>query len=173
MPPQGRLGDKARAPLCAHGCPACPHPTIGPGVTGSANVLVNSRPALRVDDKGIHAACCGPNQWRAQQGSETVFINGRAAHRLGDATQHCGGRGFLVEGSHNVITGGSTNAGAGRTTQPGWAQDQKAREEALAAADPHAETKAALAKAAKRGTGLVRTNHDHCTTGGRTTVDPG
>ncbi|MFT3698830.1 MAG: PAAR domain-containing protein [Kofleriaceae bacterium] len=172
MPAQGRLGDKARAPLCAHGCPACPHPVIGPGVSGSTNVLVNSKPALRVDDKGIHAACCGPNQWRATQGSETVFINGRAAHRVGDATQHCGGRGFLVEGSPNVIVGGSTSSGVGRTDQPGWATEQAARDEALAAgADPHADTKAALGKAAKRGAGVVKKNHDHCNNG-PTTVGP-
>lgn len=106
MPPQGRLGDKSMVPADAHGCPACPHPAIGPAVGGSPDVFVNKRPALRVGDPGVHAACCGPNTWTAQQGSGTVFINGKAAHRLGDADKHCGGMGKLIEGSGNVIVGG-------------------------------------------------------------------
>ncbi len=106
MPPQGRLGDKSNAPADAHGCPACPHPVIGPAIIGSPNVLVNHRPALRVGDTGIHTACCGPNTWIATKGSGSVFINGKPAHRLGDTDQHCGGVGQLIEGSNNVITGG-------------------------------------------------------------------
>jgi uncharacterized Zn-binding protein involved in type VI secretion len=35
-----------------------------------------------------------------------VFINGKAAHRMGDENQHCGGIGQLVDGSANVIVGG-------------------------------------------------------------------
>jgi len=106
MPPQGRLGDKSNVPVDAHGCPACPHPAVGPAIIGSPNVLVNTRPALRKDDTGIHAACCGPNTWTAQAGSGTVFINNKAAHRLGDADKHCGGMGQLIEGSNNVMVGG-------------------------------------------------------------------
>ena len=90
-----------------HGCPACPHPAIGPAIQGSPNVNVNKRPALRVDDSGIHAACCGANTWTATKGSETVFINGKVAHRMGDQNRHCGGMGQLVEGSPNVIVGDS------------------------------------------------------------------
>jgi uncharacterized Zn-binding protein involved in type VI secretion len=104
--PQGRLGDKAFVPADAHGCPACPHPCIGPAIQGSPNVNCNSRPALRVNDPGVHAACCGPNTWNAATGSGTVFINGLQAHRLGDTTAHCGGTGQLIEGSGNVFTGG-------------------------------------------------------------------
>ena len=106
MPGMGRLGDKSFAPADAHGCPACPHPVIGPAVTGSPNVLVNGRPALRVTDQGIHAACCGPNMWNAIIGSATVFINYLPAHRMGDTDMHCGGVGTLVEGSLDVIVGG-------------------------------------------------------------------
>ncbi len=106
MPPQGRLGDKSQVPACAHGCPGCPHPCVGPAISGSPNVLVNGRPALRIQDPGIHAACCGPNTWNAQQGSGTVFINNKASHRLGDAVKHCGGMGTLIEGSNNVMVGG-------------------------------------------------------------------
>jgi uncharacterized Zn-binding protein involved in type VI secretion len=79
---------------------------MGPAIAGSADVLVNGRPALRQGDNGIHAACCGPNTWSATGGSATVFINGKGAHRLGDADQHCGGLGKLVEGSANVLVGG-------------------------------------------------------------------
>ncbi len=106
MPPQARLGDKALVPADAHGCPACPHTATGPAIAGSPNVVVNGRPAIRVDDPGIHAACCGPNTWNAKTGSGSVFINGRAAHRLGDVVKHCGGMGQTVEGSANVFVGG-------------------------------------------------------------------
>ncbi len=106
MPPMGRLGDKSQAPVDVHGCPACPHPVIGPAIVGSPNVMVNGMPALRVGDKGIHAVCCGPNTWTATAGSATVMINNLPAHRMGDQDQHCGGPGTLIEGSPDVIVGG-------------------------------------------------------------------
>jgi uncharacterized Zn-binding protein involved in type VI secretion len=106
MPPQGRLGDRSQVPADAHGCPACPHPAVGPAIAGSPNVNTNSRPSLRVTDSGVHAACCGPNMWKAIAGSATVFINNLPAHRLGDADMHCGGMGKLIEGSDNVMVGG-------------------------------------------------------------------
>lgn len=106
MPPQGRVSDLSQVPADAHGCPACPHPCVGPAIKGSPNVMVNKLPALRVTDNGIHGACCGPNTWTAQAGSATVFINNLKAHRQGDADQHCGGMGRLITGSPNVIVGG-------------------------------------------------------------------
>jgi len=106
MPPQGRLGDLSNVPADAHGCPACPHPAVGPAIIGSPDVMVNSLPALRVDDTGMHAVCCGPNTWTATAGSGTVMINNKAAHRTGDADKHCGGSGKLTGGSPNVTTGG-------------------------------------------------------------------
>jgi len=106
MPPQSRLGDKSQVPADAHGCPACPHPAVGPAISGSPNCNVNSMPALRVSDTGVHAACCGPNTWEAKVGSGTVFINNKAAHRLGDMDKHCGGVGQMIDGSPNVLTGG-------------------------------------------------------------------
>jgi len=108
MPGQGRLGDKAYVPQDAHGCPFCPHPGTGPAISGSPTVSVNKRPALRVDDIGMHAACCGKNTWQAKTGSETVFIDNKAAHRQTDQTKHCGGDGQLIEGSPNVIVGDTT-----------------------------------------------------------------
>lgn len=106
MPGQGRLGDKAQTQKDAHQCPGCPHPGVGPAIAGSPNVLVNGRPALRQDDVGIHAVCCGANMWSAAAGSQTVFINGKPAHRKDDQTRHCGGSGKLIEGSTDVIVGG-------------------------------------------------------------------
>jgi uncharacterized Zn-binding protein involved in type VI secretion len=106
MPPQCRLGDKSNVPADAHGCPACPHPCVGPAIAGSPDVFVNKLPAIRVQDTGVHAACCGPNMWTAAAGSGSVFINNKAAHRQGDQDTHCGGSGQMIEGSTNVMTGG-------------------------------------------------------------------
>lgn len=119
MPPQGRVSDLALAPADAHGCPACPHPTVGPAIVGSSDVLTNGLPSLRVGDAGIHAACCGPNKWNAKTGSATVLINGRRAHRLSDMTKHCGGIGQLIVGSPNVIVGdsGAGGGGVGQNTE--------------------------------------------------------
>jgi uncharacterized Zn-binding protein involved in type VI secretion len=105
MPPQARLGDKSNVPADSHGCPACPHPAVGPAIQGSPDVKVNGRPAVRVGDKGMHAACCGTNMWTAAKGSGTVMINNKPAHRQGDQDTHCGGSGQMIEGSPNVITG--------------------------------------------------------------------
>lgn len=109
----GRLGDKASIQSDAHGCPGCPHPGVGPAIIGSPTVSVNGRPALRVDDIGLHAACCGPNMWKAKAGASNVYINGKQAFRLNDATQHCGGTGKLIEGSADVIIGDAGGGGGG------------------------------------------------------------
>ena len=106
MPGQCRVSDISKVQADAHGCPACPHPCMGPAIIGSPDVMVNSLPALRVDDTGIHMACCGPNTWTATAGSSTVFINGKAAHRKDDSDRHCGGVGQMTTASSNVITGG-------------------------------------------------------------------
>lgn len=106
MPPQSRVTDQAFNPADAHGCPACPHPVIGPGTSGSPNILVNGLSPLRIGDPGIHAACCGPNSWVVAAGSSSVTFNDIPAARLNDMTTHCGGVGSLKMGSPNVITGG-------------------------------------------------------------------
>jgi uncharacterized Zn-binding protein involved in type VI secretion len=106
MPGAARLGDSSNVNADAHGCPGCPHPGTGPAIMGSPDVMINSRPAVRVGDMGMHAACCGPNMWTAQAGSGTVNINGKKAHRLNDADTHCGGDGQMIEGSSDVIIGG-------------------------------------------------------------------
>ena len=105
MPGQGRLGDLSKVEVDAHGCPACPHPGVGPAIMGSPDTMCNGMPALRVGDKGMHAACCGPNSWTATAGSGTVVINGKAAFRKDDVSAHCGGNGKLVSASANVVVG--------------------------------------------------------------------
>lgn len=103
MPPAVRLSDKAACPADKHGCPACPHPTFGPAVNGSTDVFINKLAAIRLDDPGIHMACCGPNQWQVAKGSPTVYVNGKPLARMGDKTKHCGGDGTLIVGSPNVF----------------------------------------------------------------------
>ncbi|MBL8787457.1 MAG: hypothetical protein JNJ59_21315 [Deltaproteobacteria bacterium] len=106
MPPQSRVSDIGSVDADAHGCPACPHPAKGPIIVGSPNVFTNSLPTARMDDKGVHAACCGPNMFTASAGSGTVFVNGKKAHRKDDKQTHCGGTGKSIKGSPNVNTGG-------------------------------------------------------------------
>ncbi|MFM7200846.1 MAG: PAAR domain-containing protein [Myxococcota bacterium] len=106
MKPQARAGDTASTQADSHGCPACPHSTTGPAVQGSTDVLINALSAVRVQDQGMHAACCGGNTWKVVSGSSSVFINGKPAARQGDTTQHCGGAGRLSQGSPDVLVGG-------------------------------------------------------------------
>jgi|SRR5439155_10488649 len=105
MPGAARLADMGKVDSDAHGCPACPHPGIGPAIQGSPDVNINNMPAVRVDDLGIHAVCCAMNMWTATKGSGTVFINGKAAHRKDDAQKHCGGDGKMNTASSDVIIG--------------------------------------------------------------------
>jgi uncharacterized Zn-binding protein involved in type VI secretion len=111
----GRLGDRSRVPQDSHGAPCCDHEAIGPAVTGSKNVLINNRPALRVNDRGKHSSCCGPNTWVAVRGAPAVLINDKPAHRKGDADKHCGGMGEMIEGSANVLIG-NVSGGAPQTS---------------------------------------------------------
>jgi uncharacterized Zn-binding protein involved in type VI secretion len=106
MQPQSRLGDFSKVPADSHGRSCCTHECEGPAETGSMNVMVNNQPALRVTDTGIHFTCCGPNTWVAVAGSQTVIINNLRAHRLNDRDQHCGGPGYMIQGSQNVLVGG-------------------------------------------------------------------
>lgn len=106
MPPQSRVGDNAMCPGDSHGNLCCSHGVKGPGISGSPDVLADGQAVLRIGDPGKHSGCCGPNTWKVQKGSGTVFFNGIAAARIGDSTVHCGGKGSLIVGSSTVITGG-------------------------------------------------------------------
>ena len=105
MQKAGRIHDQAFISADSHGCPSCPHPAKGPASTGSTNVLVNGRRALRIEDTGVHATCCSAGEWVAVGGAPSVLINDRPAHRSGDATRHCGGFGKLATGSPSVLIG--------------------------------------------------------------------
>jgi uncharacterized Zn-binding protein involved in type VI secretion len=113
MPGAARLGDKAQVDSDAHGCPSCPHPGVGPIVVGSPDVNINGKPAARLDDLGIHAVCCGPNNFNIVKGSPTVYVNGKPLARRNDKTKHCGGTGPIIEGSPDVlIDDGAADAAA-------------------------------------------------------------
>ncbi|HLH38740.1 MAG TPA: PAAR domain-containing protein [Bryobacteraceae bacterium] len=117
MQPQTRVGDRSQVPADAHGKICCPHNATGPGIQGSPDVLVNNQPALRQFDPGIHSACCGPNTWIAIEGCEQVLINNLPAHRRFDLDQHCGGMGFMIEGSPDVYVGDGTESGMSQAKQ--------------------------------------------------------
>ena len=66
------------------------------------------------DDIGIHAVCCGPNNYTINAGSSTVYINGKPCARMQDKTKHCGGNGQIIEGSPDVlIDDGASGQGLG------------------------------------------------------------
>src|SRR5882672_10065440 len=116
MPAAARLGDKAQVDTDAHGCPACPHPGVGPIVTASTDVFVNDKGAARQDDLGIHAVCCGPNNFSVTKGSPTVYVNGKPFARMNDKTKHCGGSGPIIEGSPDVmVDDGAGGAGLSKS----------------------------------------------------------
>jgi uncharacterized Zn-binding protein involved in type VI secretion len=98
-----RLGDRSLCNADSHGCPACPHVTIGPITSGSPTVMIGGLPAARVGDGGVAAACCGPNTFVIAAGDSTVLIDGRPAARFGDRTQHCGGVGRIADGASRSI----------------------------------------------------------------------
>jgi len=127
-------------------------------------VLVNNRPALRVLDFGLHAACCGVNLWRAILGSTTVLINNLPAHRKGDMDIHCGGVGQLIEGSDDVLVGGAPG-GAGGSAGPGGgggaAGQASIGVEGSTSRNPMEQAiEQAATAAAERGTPLISRNSD-------------
>ena len=72
----------------------------------SPDVNINSLPAVRENDLGRHAPCCGPTMWTAKKGSGTVKINGKGAMRKDDPVTSCGGSGKANSGSGDVNIGG-------------------------------------------------------------------
>ena len=100
-----RVSDLALVPSDGHFCPGCMHVCIGPVISGSNDVFVNSLNAVRKGDPGIHAACCGPNTYVTHEGSSSVYVNGVPLVRWLDETKHCGGMGRMVMASPNVYCG--------------------------------------------------------------------
>jgi uncharacterized Zn-binding protein involved in type VI secretion len=95
--------DVSHCPSDAHGCPACPHATKGPIITGSLTVMIGAHPAARVGDRGIAAACCDGNTFQVAEGDPTVLIDGRPAARRGSLTAHCGGSGRIISSKGDAV----------------------------------------------------------------------
>lgn len=76
-----------------------------PSTSGSSNVFINGKPALRVGDSfAPHAPPnVTPHGGSVSVGSSTVSINGRGAARIGDPVS-CGSA--VAEGSADVSVGG-------------------------------------------------------------------
>lgn len=102
-----RIGDMSQNPIDAHGCLACPHPTVGPIISGSPNVSIVGLPAARVGDRGVHAVCCGPNMFTLKTGDNNVLIDGKPAARKGDMAVHCGGTGRIISVYSDILISSS------------------------------------------------------------------
>jgi len=99
MPLAARLTDMHTCPMQTPGIVPIPHvggPIIGPGVP---TVLIGRMPAAVVGDNLV---CVGPPD-TIIKGSATVFIGGKSAARMGDATAHGGS---IVIGNPTVLIGG-------------------------------------------------------------------
>ncbi len=99
MPQAARLTDCHTCPIVQTTFPPIPHiggPITGPGVP---NVLIGKLPAAVIGDGCI---CTGAFDTLIE-GSQSVFIGGKPAARVGDATAH-GGR--IATGCLSVIIGG-------------------------------------------------------------------
>ncbi|MBK9568783.1 MAG: PAAR domain-containing protein [Chitinophagaceae bacterium] len=94
----GHTGTLAFCNADSHGCPACPHKTIGVITTGSSLIMAGQYPAARVGDKGFSFSCCGGNYFTIRTGDNRVLIEGIPAAEIGAYTTHCGGEGNLVGG---------------------------------------------------------------------------
>ncbi len=110
MPSAARVGDIAvGAPHChsVHPWSPVPHPVTGPIQTGAATVFIENMQAARLNDTGVHAACCGPNTFQIVSSSATCIIEGMAAARMGDSTLHCSmAPGSIVSGAATVMING-------------------------------------------------------------------
>ena len=97
--PAARLTDMHTCPMETPGVPPVPHvggPVIGPG---APTVLIGKMPTAVVGDACV---CVGPPDIIID-GSATVFICGKAAARMGDATAHGGS---IAMGFPTVLIGG-------------------------------------------------------------------
>lgn len=112
MPPAHRKGDIGSG----HGCHFPPSSATG----GSPDVNVDGIPAMRVGDAyaahGCTAGHAPPHDRALSAGSGSVFINGKAAGRIGDGID-CGGS--ATTGSFTVFIGDKTgDAGSGTSSAP-------------------------------------------------------
>lgn len=96
MPATTRVGDNNT------GHDLCPPVALA---SGSSNVFINGRAAVRVGDSYSSHSCDVhlPHVGAISSGSSSVFINGLAAGRIGDSVS-CGGS--VAQGSSDVFIGG-------------------------------------------------------------------
>lgn len=93
-----------------------PRHVTGSLISGSPNVFINSRAAMRANlSQGVCSDHNGPPQVVAQ-GSSTVFINRQPASRKEDMLM-CGA--LINDGSPNVFIGGAT-VGEANSEIPAW-----------------------------------------------------
>ena len=96
MPAVSRIGDLD-----------VPHCSGMVRATGSSDVFVNTRPAVRQGDiNTVHkipgGIDCFLHTGAVRTGSRSVFINGRGAGRVGDGLVNCTS---IAQGSTNVFAG--------------------------------------------------------------------
>jgi uncharacterized Zn-binding protein involved in type VI secretion len=96
---QGRMGDLWLESTAEPG-------PVGVAIQGSATVLVNGKPALRVSDLALGTG--GTNRQKILSGAPYVLINDLPPGRVGDPTAHVAGKGMVVQGSGNVLIGNAT-----------------------------------------------------------------
>jgi uncharacterized Zn-binding protein involved in type VI secretion len=100
MPQAAHLLSMHVCPLVTPGVPPVPHVGGPVGGPGAPKVFIGGQPAVVVGDT---CACVGPPDAIAK-GSTSVFIDGRAAARVGDPTVHGGT--ILPPGIPTVVIGG-------------------------------------------------------------------
>jgi uncharacterized Zn-binding protein involved in type VI secretion len=120
--PAARIHDLAVSLPHAHAVPPMPLPLptggpvlLLPVVSGAKKTLINGAPAARCGDLGVSILCGFAPMFEILTGSSNVWIEGSRAARQGlDLTRHClfsipigVPLGMLVEGSGNVIIGGT------------------------------------------------------------------
>ena len=112
MPEAARLNDSIQGATAGeHSGHIPPHGVLP--ITGhisdncSVDVFINSRPAAYISSITTeYDGCCGSSLGTVAEGSESVFINGIPAARLGDALHAHNGAGTVAAGSSDVFIGG-------------------------------------------------------------------
>lgn len=91
MPGFARVGDRVSSDTDTHlvGGTIVVFSVVGSFSQGSSDFFIDSLPAVRMGDGGMHATCTGPNTFYATDGSPNIFINSLPAVRSGDPTYHC------------------------------------------------------------------------------------
>lgn len=100
------MGDHGK-PAARVGDPFHDEDSRGRSSAGSANVLINGRPAARVRDGAVKIAGDGPRTWRARSGAQHVLVNRAPLHRVGDGVLGGQRAGVTAAGSADVLVGGA------------------------------------------------------------------